>query len=256
MSSTPKIMGVIPARFNSSRLPGKALREIAGRPMIHWVYFNAKRSPLLTDLAVATDSPEIQASCESAGIPVFLTAEHPSGTDRVHEVLTRTDADVYVNIQGDEPTLRPDHLALMLQPFLAGSSKDIISRNGSPQVTTLKVAISAAEAADPNNVKVVTADDGNALYFSRYPLPYDRAGTGQAQHFKHIGLYAYTRAALSVYHFLPQSSLELTESLDQLRFLQNGIPIYVAETPHDTVGVDTEADLERVIAMFETVNSA
>lgn len=242
-----KIMGVIPARFNSSRLPGKALREIAGRPMIHWVYLNAKRSPLLTDLAVATDSLEIQASCESAGIPVFLTREHPSGTDRVHEVLTRTDADVYVNIQGDEPTLRPDHLALMLEPFLNGSET---------QVTTLKVAISAAEAADPNNVKVVTADNNNALYFSRYPLPYDRAGLGQAQHFKHIGLYAYTREALSLYHSLPQSSLELTESLDQLRFLQNGIPIYVAETPHDTVGVDTEADLERVVAMFEPVNSA
>ena len=245
--SVPKIMGVIPARLNSSRLPGKALREIAGRPMIHWVYLNARRSPLLSELAVATDSPEIQASCEAADIPVFLTREHPSGTDRVHEVLTRTDADIYVNIQGDEPTLRPDHLELMLQPFLDTSGV---------QVSTLKVAISAAEAADPNNVKVVTADSRFALYFSRYPLPYDRAGTGLAQHFKHIGLYAYTRSALSLYHSLPQSSLELTESLDQLRFLQNGVSIYVAETPHDTVGVDTEADLERVIAMFETVNSA
>ena len=244
--NTLKIMGVIPARYNSTRLPGKALREIAGRPMIHWVYLNAKRSPLLTDLAVATDSPEIRASCEAAGIPVFLTQEHPSGTDRVHEVLTRTDADIYVNIQGDEPTLRPDHLALMLEPFTAGTGA---------QVTTLKVAVSAAEAADPNSVKVVTAETGNALYFSRYPVPYDRAGLGQAQHYKHIGLYAYTRAALALYHSLPQSSLELTESLDQLRFLQNGVPIYVAETPHDTVGVDTEADLQRVIVMFETVNS-
>ena len=247
MGSSLKIMGVIPARFNSSRLPGKALREIAGRPMIHWVYFNARRSPLLTELAVATDSEEIAASCEGAGIPVFRTREHPSGTDRVHEVLTRTDADIYVNIQGDEPTLRPDHLELMLQPFLDGSGV---------QVTTLRVAISAAEAADPNNVKVVTADNANALYFSRYPVPYDRAGLGNVQHFKHIGLYTYTRAALKTFHSLPQSSLELTESLDQLRFLQNGIPIYVAETPHDTVGVDTEADLARVIAMFETVNSA
>ncbi len=241
-----KIMGVIPARFNSSRLPGKALREIAGRPMIHWVYLNAKQSPLLTDLVVATDSPEIRDSCEAANIPVFLTREHPSGTDRVHEVLTRTDAAIYVNIQGDEPTLRPDHLDLMLAPFL--ESRGV-------QVSTLKVAISAAEAADPNNVKVVTAVSNFALYFSRYPLPYDRSGLGQAQHFKHIGLYAYTRAALSLYHSLPQSTLELTESLDQLRFLQNGVPVYVAETPHDTVGVDTEADLERVIALFEPVNS-
>jgi len=123
-------------------------------------------------------------------------------------------------------------------------------------VTTLKVAVQPAEAADPSNVKVVTADNGSALYFSRYPVPYDRAGTGRVQHFKHIGLYAYTREALDLYHTLPQSSLELSESLDQLRFLQNGIPIFVAETPHDTVGVDTEADLERVIAMFSTTNSA
>jgi len=241
MTPPKKILGVIPARYNSTRLPGKALREIAGRPMIHWVYLNAKRSPLLTDLVVATDSPEIERSCEAGGIPVFITGEHPSGTDRVHEVLTRTDADFYVNIQGDEPTLRPDHLELMLQPFFDGNDA---------QVTTLKVAISPEEAADPNNVKVVTSDHHSALYFSRYPIPYDRAGTGGVQHFKHIGLYAYTRDALVRYHTLPQSSLELSESLDQLRFLQNGVPIYVAETPYDTVGVDTEADLQRVIEMF------
>ncbi len=239
-------MGVIPARFNSSRLPGKALREIAGLPMIAWVYRNARRSLLLTDLVVATDSAEIERACAEHSIPVVMTREHPSGSDRVHEVLTRTDADVYVNIQGDEPTLRPDHLELMLAPFGDGSGI---------QVTTLKVAVSAAEAADPNNVKVVTADDGNALYFSRYPLPYDRAGAGDVRHFKHIGLYAYTRAALEQFHAWPQSSLELAESLDQLRFLQNGIPIHVAETPHDTVGVDTEADLQRVIAMFTPTNS-
>ena len=252
MTTTPKILGVIPARYNSSRLPGKALREIAGRPMIHWVYENAKRSPLLTDLVVATDSAEIQASCEAGGIPVFLTGEHPSGTDRVHEVLTKTDADIYVNIQGDEPTLRPDHLDLMLRPFAASHLGD----GSGTQVTTLRVAISAAEAADPNNVKVVVADTGNALYFSRYPVPYDRVGTGQVRHFKHIGLYAYTREALVRYHQWPQSTLELSESLDQLRFLQNGVPIYVAETLHDTVGVDTEADLQRVIALFTPMNSA
>ena len=237
-----KIMGVIPARLASTRLPRKALRPIAGHPMVYWVYQNARRSPLLTDLVVATDSVEIQQACEADGVPVTLTGEHPSGSDRVHEVLTRTDADVYVNIQGDEPTLRPDHLALMLQPFFVAPGV---------RVTTLKVAISADEAADPNNVKVVTADDGNALYFSRYPIPYDRAGTGLVPHYKHIGLYAYTREALSFYHAQPQSTLELSESLDQLRFLQNGVPIYVAETLHDTVGVDTEADLQRVIEIFQ-----
>ncbi|MBV9848096.1 MAG: 3-deoxy-manno-octulosonate cytidylyltransferase [Armatimonadetes bacterium] len=242
MSGNLRIMGVIPARLASTRLPRKALREIAGHPMVYWVYQNARRSPLLTDLVVATDSAEIQQACEAEGVPVTLTGEHPSGSDRVHEVLTRTDADIYVNIQGDEPTLRPDHLDLMLQPFFG---------NAGARVTTLKVAIGPDEAADPNNVKVVTADDGHALYFSRYPIPYDRAGAGRVQHYKHIGLYAYTREALSFYHRQPQSSLELAESLDQLRFLQNGVPIYVAETAHDTVGVDTEADLQRVIQMFD-----
>jgi 3-deoxy-manno-octulosonate cytidylyltransferase (CMP-KDO synthetase) len=241
--NTPKIMGVIPSRLASTRLPRKALRTIAGKPMVYWVYQNARRCALLTDLIVATDSLEIQAACEAEGVPVTLTREHPSGSDRVHEVLTRTDADVYVNIQGDEPTLRPDHLDLVLEPFL---------HEHAPQVTTLKVALSAKDAADPSNVKVVTATNGNALYFSRYPIPYDRAGLGQVEYYKHIGLYAYSREALELYHKQPQSSLELTESLDQLRFLQNGVPIWVAETAHDSVGVDTEADLQRVIALFET----
>ncbi len=233
-------MGVIPARLASTRLPRKALRLIAGRPMVYWVYRNARRCALLTDLIVATDSMEIVSVCEAEGVPVTLTGEHPSGSDRVHEVLSRTDADVYVNIQGDEPTLRPDHLDLIIRPFL---------ENTGARVTTLKVAISAEDAADPNNVKVVTADNGDALYFSRYPIPYDRSGAG-VQHHKHIGLYAYSREALELYHRLPQSSLELAESLDQLRFLQNGVPIRVLETDHDSVGVDTEADLQQVIQLF------
>lgn len=236
-----KIMGVIPARFNSTRLPGKALREIAGKPMIHCVYENAKRSPLLTDLVVATDSVEIEQSCKSAGIPVTMTGEHPSGGDRLHEVMSRTDADIYVNIQGDEPTLRSDHLELLLTPFFQDTGA---------QVTTLKVAIGQDAAQDPNNVKVVAADNGRALYFSRYSIPFDRDGTGAVQHYKHIGLYAYTRDALALFHKLPQSSLELAERLEQLRYLQNDVPLFVAETEHDTVGVDTAADLQRVIALF------
>jgi len=237
----PKIMGVIPARLNSTRLPGKALRLISGKPMLHWVYQNARQSPLLTELVVATDSPEIYQSCADAGIPVTLTGEHPSGGDRLHEVMGRTDGDIYVNIQGDEPTLRADHLELLLRPFGGETNA---------QVTTLKVAIGLEAARDPNNVKVITGDDGRALYFSRHAIPYDRDGAGGVQHFKHIGLYAYTRDALTLFHKLPQSTLELAEKLEQLRFLQNGVDIYVAETPHDTVGVDTEADLQRVIALM------
>jgi 3-deoxy-manno-octulosonate cytidylyltransferase (CMP-KDO synthetase) len=240
LANAKKILGVIPARLNSTRLPGKALREIAGKPMIHWVYQNACRSDLLTDLVVATDSPEIQRSCEGAGIPVMMTGEHPSGGDRLHEVLTRTDADIYANIQGDEPTLRPEHVSLLLAPLLDGRA----------EVSTLKTAIDATAAADPNNVKVVTTGGGRALYFSRHAIPYDRDGSGLARYYKHIGLYGYTRDALSLFHKLPQSSLELSEKLEQLRYLENDIPIYVAETEYDTLGVDTEADLQQVIALF------
>ncbi len=243
MGSPKKILGVIPARFASTRLPGKVLRDIAGKPMLYWVYQNARRSPLLSELIVATDSERVELFCREQSIPVTMTGQHNSGSDRLHEVMLRTDGDIYVNIQGDEPMLRPDHLELLLAPFL----------NGSAAVTTLKVAISPEEARDPNCVKVVTDDSGRALYFSRHPIPYDREGSGGVQYYKHLGLYAYSRAALALFHSLPQSSLEQAEKLEQLRFLQNGVSIVVAETRHDTIGVDTEADLQRVTALFSAL---
>ncbi len=231
---------MIPARLDSKRLPGKVLRSIGGKAMVHWVYESAKQSPLLTGLIVAADSEEVQQYCWSHNIPVTMTGQHASGSDRLHEVMEKTDGDVYVNIQGDEPTLRSDHIDLLLRPILSGDA----------EVTTLKVAIDEMAARNPNCVKVVTDERGRALYFSRSPIPFDRDGMGGIRYFKHIGLYAYTRAALALFHRLPQSSLELAEKLEQLRFLQNGVPILVAETPYDTVGVDTEADLQRVIALL------
>ncbi len=203
--------------------------------MLFWVYKNARQSKLLTDLLVATDSEKVLQFCEREGIPVILTGRHPSGTDRLREVMERVDADIYINIQGDEPMLRPEHLEAIVSPFLTGDA----------QVATLKVAIDESAAKDPNNVKVVTDDSSRALYFSRHPIPFDRDGIG-VKRYKHIGIYAYTRAALSLFHSLPESSLESAEKLEQLRFLQNGVAIYVVETPYDTVGVDTEADLQRV----------
>ena len=235
-----KILGVIPARLDSRRLPRKVLLKIAGKPMLSWVYRNARRSALLTEVIVATDSEEVRNYCISENIPVLMTGRHPSGSDRLHEVMLRTDAEVYANIQGDEPTLRPDHLELLLSPFLTGNA----------QVTTLKVELDPARASDPNTVKVVTDDSGRALYFSRHAIPFDRDAGGGVRYFKHIGLYAYSRKALALFHELPQSSLETAEKLEQLRFLQNGIPIHVLETPHDTIGVDTEADLARVENLF------
>ncbi len=238
MVNNLKILGVIPARFDSTRLPGKVLRDIAGKPMLYWVYKNASKSRLLADLIVATDSDKVVEFCERESIPVILTGRHPSGTDRLREVMHRIAADIYINIQGDEPTLRPEHLDAIVSPFLETDAKVLVS--------TLKVAVDETAARDPNNVKVVTDDSGRALYFSRHPIPFDRDGTGTVKRYKHIGIYAYTRTALTLFHSLPESSLELAEKLEQLRFLQNGVEIYVVETPYDTVGVDTEADLQRV----------
>jgi len=245
MNKTTKILGVIPARYNSSRLPGKVLREIAGKPMIYWVYKNALRSPLLQDLLIATDSELVLRACHDLDLPVTMTGEHPTGSDRLHEVMQRTDADIYVNIQGDEPTVRPEHIDGLLLPLLSGTEFD---------VSTLKVKMTAEAALSPDAVKVVTAKDGAALYFSRLPIPYHRNSDNPVQHYKHIGLYAYRREALQQFFTLSQTPLELSEMLEQLRLIENGIRIHVGETEFDTVGVDTERDLNEVIALFSTAH--
>ncbi len=235
-----KIMGVIPVRFESRRLPGKPLLDVAGKPLLQRVYDAASITTLLDDVRVATDSKRIFQFCLDNDIPAMLTGEHRSGTDRVFEVMDRTQADVYVNIQGDEPTLRSKHIELLTRPFIEHDA----------QVTTLKVKISSECAENPNVVKVVTDDWEQALYFSRLPIPFDRDARGQVVHYKHIGVYAYRREALARFHSLPQSSLETSERLEQLRFLQNGIPIHVKETLHDTIGVDTKEDLRKATEYF------
>jgi 3-deoxy-manno-octulosonate cytidylyltransferase (CMP-KDO synthetase) len=208
--------------------------------MLHWVYENARKSPLLDKLLVATDSERVRQYCLDEQIPVVMTGQHSSGTDRLHEVMQRTDGHIYVNIQGDEPTIRAEHIELLLHPILAKQA----------EVTTLKVAIDSTAAQDSNVVKVVTDNHGRALYFSRFPIPFDRDAQGKIRFYKHIGLYGYTRSALDIFHKLAQSPLEVTEKLEQLRFLENGIPIMVPETPHDTIGVDTESDLKRAAAFL------
>jgi len=245
MRDRQKVLGVIPARLNSKRLPGKVLRSIHGRALVQWVYESARKSNLLSELLVATDSEEVRRYCLDNDIPVTMTRQHPSGSDRLNEVLERTDGDIYVNIQGDEPTVRPAHIELLLRPIF----------NHEAEVTTLRVAINEPAVRDPNNVKVVTDHRGYALYFSRFAIPFDRDAEGGILYYKHIGLYAYTRGALTLFHQLPQSSLELAEKLEQLRFLQNGIPIMAVETVYDTVGVDTEADLQRVILLLAAASS-
>ena len=239
-----RVLGVIPARLGSTRLPRKVLREIVGVPMVCHVYRRARQSDLLTDLLVATDSEEVVAVCRAHGIPAVMTsADHPSGTDRVWEVSRGRAADVYVNIQGDEPLISPGHIRALVEPF---------QRRPDTQVATLKARASPEEAASPNVNKVVTDAMGNALYFSRNPIPYDRDRTGRVVYWKHVGLYAYRREALETFHRFPPSALETAEGLEQLRFLENGIPIHVAETSEPTIGVDTEADLLAVEAYLRS----
>jgi 3-deoxy-manno-octulosonate cytidylyltransferase (CMP-KDO synthetase) len=238
MSSThPRIIGVIPARLASTRLPRKVLLDIAGEPMLAWVYRAAQACPQLDEVIVATDSPEVKDVCDQRGWRCLMTSpDLPSGTDRLCAVSRVVDADIYVNIQGDEPLLLPDHITAILALF---TSTDV-------DVTTPKVRCTPEDIANPNAVKVVTALDGRALYFSRSTIPYDRDGLGNATYWKHLGLYAYRRAALERFAALAPTELELSERLEQLRLLENGISIYVAETAHDTIGVDTEADRQRV----------
>ena len=234
--STFHIAGVIPARLSSTRLSRKVLRMIAGRPMVEWVWRAATASGLMDSVVVATDSEEVAAVCRERNIPVAITsAECPSGSDRVREVARQLDADIYVNIQGDEPTLTagffPPLMALFARPEV--------------EAATLAVHCAPEEIDNPNAVKVVTALDGRALYFSRATIPFDRDRAGFTGYRKHLGIYAYRKAALEHFAALPPSPLELVERLEQLRLLENGIALYVAEAPGDTIGVDTEADLLR-----------
>ena len=213
---------------------------IGDRPMIHRVYERARKSTLLDELLVATDSHEVYKYCKSKDIPAMLTLEHPSGSDRLYEVVKRTDGGFYVNIQGDEPTVSVKHIDLLLHPLISGKA----------EVSTLKTVIDKTAAQNPNCVKVVTDTAGRALYFSRHPVPFDQDGANNISHYKHIGLYGYTRAALELFHSMPQSPLELAEKLEQLRFLENGVTITVMETPYDTIGVDTKEDLEKARAFL------
>jgi 3-deoxy-manno-octulosonate cytidylyltransferase (CMP-KDO synthetase) len=231
-----KIVAVIPARLGSTRLARKPLREILGKPMIQRVYEAAHASGL-EDVLVATDSTEIQELGKRLGMRVEMTsAECQSGTDRVREVAQKIEADAYINVQGDEPLARAEHVQALVA----------LMKRAEIKVGTLKTPCPAPDVNNPNAVKVVTDHDGRALYFSRATIPHDRDFAGGVRYFKHLGFYAYQKAALEAFPTLPPSALEQIERLEQLRFLENGIPIYVAETPFDTIGVDTEEDVKRV----------
>jgi len=236
-----RIAGIIPARLASTRLPRKVLRMIAGRPMVEWVWRAASQSGLMDPVVIATDSDEVAAVCRERNLPVMMTSpDCPSGSDRVREVARQIPADIYVNIQGDEPTLTPDFFTALLALF----------ERPEVDVATLSVRCASHDIQNPNAVKVVTALDGRALYFSRCSIPYDRDHAGFANYRKHLGIYAYRKAALDRFAALAPSPLEQLERLEQLRLLENGLALYVAEAPRDTIGVDTEEDLARAEDFF------
>ncbi|HUS08417.1 MAG TPA: 3-deoxy-manno-octulosonate cytidylyltransferase [Bryobacteraceae bacterium] len=245
-----RILGVIPARFASSRFPGKALARIAGKSMLQHVYERAAQARYLTKLIIATDNQTIYDEARRFGALVRMTrSDHISGTDRVAEVAASDAAELVVNIQGDEPLIDP-----------AAIDAAVLALADNPEVAmgTLKKRIEdPAEITNPNVVKVVTDLAGNAIYFSRCPIPFVReadrpAGTHDVPaHYKHIGLYVYRRDFLLGYSDLPVGPLEKAERLEQLRALENGHVIRVAETEYESLGVDTPQDFERVSALFE-----
>lgn len=231
-----RVVAVIPARLASTRLPRKMLREIAGVPLLARVYQGVQACSALGEVVIATDSEEILAFCRQRGFAARMTSSaHRSGTERVHEISTLIPADVYLNVQGDEPLTRPEHIDSLIA----------VMRNPEVQVSTLKTPAAPIDVNNPSAVKVVTDSNGRALYFSRATIPFDRDQV-QPTYYKHLGFYGYRKDALNKFVGWPESGLERSERLEQLRFLENGVSIYVAETPFDTVGVDTEEDLRRV----------
>lgn len=241
-----RILGVIPARFASSRFPGKALAIIAGKPMIQHVYERASRSRYLSDLLIATDSDQIAAASRRFGATVRMTrADHLSGTDRVAEVASSNPAEYIVNIQGDEPLIDPDAI-----------DAAILSVLGDPDVsmgTLMKKIENPEDIPNPNIVKVVPDLRGRAIYFSRLPIPYRREEQDPEfpTRFKHIGLYVYRRDLLLSYPDLPVGPLEQAERLEQLRAIENGYSIRLVETDYESLGVDTPDDLQRVSSFYE-----
>lgn len=233
-----KVIGIIPARYASTRFPGKPLAEIAGRPMIEHVYRRAEAAAALAEVWVATDDARIAAAVRSFGGRVLMTRDdHPSGTDRIAEAASSLDAEVVVNVQGDEPLLNPAEIDAVAQPFRDDPEL---------QMATLGTPIAdPRDVADPGVVKVVCDRAGYGLYFSRLPIPFYRSGV-PGPVLKHIGLYGYRKEFLLRYASLEPTPLEQAECLEQLRALEHGYRIRVAVTCHDAVSVDTPEDLERV----------
>jgi len=234
-----KVIGVIPARWGSTRFEGKVLAEIQEKPMIQHVWEQSSKSAVLDEVIIACDDERIAVAAEQFGAKAILTStDHVSGTDRIIEAIESVDADIIVNIQGDEPLIQHEIIDLLVQALVDDPS--------CPMGTVIKELETKKELKDPNVVKVVVDGEMNALYFSRSPIPYNRDDAEEIINYKHLGIYAYRRDFLLAYKNLPKSNLEKAEQLEQLRALEFGYKIKAVVTDIDTVGVDTPDDLARV----------
>jgi len=235
-----RVVGIIPSRYGSSRFEGKALADLAGKPLVQHVYERASQASVLDELLVATDDDRIFKAVTSFGGKALMTSpHHATGTDRLAEVAGSLEADVIVNIQGDEPLIEPKAIEEATRPLLADPSI--------PMSTLMADVATEEELMDPNLVKVVVDCDGFAMYFSRSPIPYPRAGTfNESRYHHHIGLYVYRREFLLTFSKLPRTPLEKQERLEQLRVLEHGYRIRVVPTKYRSISVDTPEDLEKV----------
>ncbi|NOZ21057.1 MAG: 3-deoxy-manno-octulosonate cytidylyltransferase [Planctomycetes bacterium] len=257
-SASPRAVVIIPARFASTRLPGKAvlpeIKEKTGKYLIEHVYDRVRQATSISRVIVATDHPKIKQVVEGFGGEAAMTSpECQSGTDRVAEVAANLDVDIVVNVQGDEPEVHPE----TVDAVVALLHED----EGAPMATLAHRIDDLHELADPNAVKVIVDINGNAIYFSRYPIPYIRESPAQLHvedfpYLKHLGIYAYRKDFLLQYTRLKPSRLEQAEKLEQLRALENGYRIKVAETPHKSIGVDTPEDMKAFIEKFTEANNS
>lgn len=253
MEKPEKIVGVIPARYASTRFPGKVLARINDKPMIFWVHEGASKSKRLDDLYVATDDERVKQETILFGGKVIMTSsQHLSGTDRVAEAADNFDADVIVNIQGDEPLISPQAIDEVLEPFY---HDDHIG-----MATLCRRAKNPEEIIDPNTVRVVFDNNFDALYFSRATIPFNRDlnladWLKNSPYYQHIGIYAYRKHFLAKLTKLPQTQLEKTEKLEQLRVLESGYKIRVVETHYNPVCVDVAEDIEKVEILMKTIET-
>lgn len=235
-----KVLAVIPARLQSTRLPEKPLADILGKPMIQWVYEKTSKAANISKVVVATDSQKIMKAVESFGGQAIMTSpDHQSGTDRLVEVSRAfPEYNTIINVQGDEPLIDPLTLDYLIENYFNSNCKTM--------ATLAKAAESQDEVLSPNCAKVVVSHNNKALYFSRSPIPFDRDGNGGVNYLIHIGIYIYDRSFLLKFPDLGRSTLEETEKLEQLRVLENGYPIAVFQAESSSIGVDTSEDLELV----------